>query len=66
MTDTNTTLDLLEMQTQIHKVTLSKYRRGLGIPKGENLVRIATAMKVSVDWLLFGTGNMYRRDKERD
>lgn len=40
--------------------TVQDYLAGKSMPGGENLQKIATEFRVSVDWLLTGEGNMKR------
>lgn len=42
----------ISRQTGISEASMSKYRKGTHVPQGQNLQAIATALNVSVDYLL--------------
>ncbi len=48
----------------IHKNTLSRYEKGDGLPDAAFLTKLCDVYKISPDWILTGTGNMYKSRTE--
>ena len=48
----------ISKKTGISEASMSKYRKGIHIPQGQNLKSIADALNVSVDYLLGSDGSM--------
>lgn len=51
----NMTQEELAKRAKISRSALANYESGIREPKGEILVRIAEALEVSIDWLLYRT-----------
>ena len=48
----------ISKKTGISEASMSKYRKGIHIPQGQNLKAIADALNVTVDYLLGSDGSM--------
>jgi phage repressor protein C with HTH and peptisase S24 domain len=59
----NASQDLFAERIGKHKQTLSKYERGTLTPPNKILERICAEFSVRMEWLLLGSGNMYKTEQ---
>lgn len=62
MKDRKLTVEKVEQMTGIPRQTIVLYRNERFGPGYYNLFWIAAETGLSVDWLMFGTGSMWRND----
>lgn len=67
LTYSNLSVRALAIKCSLKQQTLDKHIKGLAEPSANTLIGIATAFpEISTEWLLLGTGSMFKADKESE